>query len=208
TALLFGLTFAVLAVSQDAADAVLPDDCGESTTTTTSRYTVWAKGNGYTMKSTETTRSTSEVCDTDPWEYRRRKSICTRGPNAIFCVGVACADPQKTGYLIQRRLEGSNDPWTTTGSRCLGPDRPTVTPERVLSALRRIGLPKAELQTEPGFESGRTLVNFETNFYTDVKPVTRTFTLLGAQVTVKATPVSYTWHFDSGRPDETRTTTT
>jgi hypothetical protein len=44
--------------------------------------------------------------------------------------------------------------------------------------------------------------------YTTVDPVTRTFTLLGAQVTVEATPTSYTWHFDSGLPDGTRTTST
>jgi hypothetical protein len=78
----------------------------------------------------------------------------------------------------------------------------------VVRALHRTVLPDAELQTQPGFESGKTLVNFDTNFYTEVKPVNDTFVLLGQEVRVVATPVSYTWHFDSGRPDQTRWTST
>jgi hypothetical protein len=43
---------------------------------------------------------------------------------------------------------------------------------------------------------GRTLVNFDTNFYTaNDHPTTQTVTLLGQRITIEATPTSYTWHF-------------
>src|SRR5690606_12226429 len=83
--------------------------------------------------------------------------------------------------------------WVSEDPVCLGegqdpPSDPTVGVGDVLRALHRTGLPKAELQTQPGFKSGKTLVNFETNFYTEVEPVTDSFGLLGQQVRVEATP--------------------
>lgn len=144
--------------------------------------------------------------DSDPYEYRRLEKMC--GPaGSNFCTAVYCG-ADEVGYYVQRRLAGSNDPWQASGTDCVGPDGPSVTPVLVSQALRRIGLPDAKLQTQPGFDSGKTLVNFDTNFYTTAGPVTRTFTLLGERVTVRATPSSYTWHFDSGLPDDTRTTST
>ncbi len=55
---------------------------------------------------------------------------------------------------------------------------------------------------------GRTLVNFDTNFYTtNDNPTTQTVTLIGQQVTIEATPTQYTWHFDSGAADGVRCST-
>ena len=51
---------------------------------------------------------------------------------------------------------------------------------------------------------GRTLINFDTNFYTtNTHPTTQTVTLIGQQVTIEATPTEYTWHFGSGEGDQT-----
>ncbi|MGA9748671.1 MAG: hypothetical protein WBQ50_14520 [Nocardioides sp.] len=72
----------------------------------------------------------------------------------------------------------------------------------MLTALRRIGLPALEAQTQP---AGKTLVNFETIFYAEPEPFTRTITLLGQRVSVEATPATYTWHHGDG---STATTTT
>jgi hypothetical protein len=176
-----------------------------------SDYTAWANSSGYQITGSETTPAGSDCGggggDDDPWDYRYLENLC--GPAATsFCGTAMVCGPDEIGYFVERRLEGTNDPWQSNGTTCVGPDRPTVTPALVLEQVRRMGLPDAELQTQPGFESGKTLVNFDTNFYTTVDPVTRTFTLLGAQVTVEATPTSYTWHFDSGLPDGTRTTST
>ncbi|HYJ69633.1 MAG TPA: hypothetical protein VEX15_18425, partial [Nocardioidaceae bacterium] len=136
------------------------------------------------------------------------ESKCGTDATSNFCGAIGCGEPDQIGYYVERRLAGSNDSWQAAGTTCQGPTGPMVTPGLVLEALHRIGLPDAELQTEPGFKSGKTLVNFDTNFYTTADSVTETFTLLGEQVTVEATPATYVWHFDSGEPDQTRTTTT
>jgi hypothetical protein len=70
-----------------------------------------------------------------------------------------------------------------------------VTPGRVLSALRRIGLPALQVRTQP---EGKTLVNFETIFYADPRGFSRTVTMLGRQVQIVATPLSFTWHYGDG----------
>ena len=55
---------------------------------------------------------------------------------------------------------------------------------------------------------GKTLVDFDTNFYTtNTTPSTRTVTLIGQRVTIEATPSEYLWHFGSGSDDGDRATT-
>lgn len=105
--------------------------------------------------------------------------------------------------------------WAAVAPTCIGegealPPGRSVGPIDVLQALHRTGLPKAELQTQPGFDSGKTLVNLDTNFYTVVDPVTDTFTLLGQHVDVEATPSTYTWRFDDPTlgVDDVQTTST
>jgi hypothetical protein len=186
------------------------DECG-SQAASSSNYTGWAGTDSTTVQGTETTSSAS--CgdgggDGDPYDYRYVESKCGTDAASNFCGAIGCSEPDQVGYYVERRLEGSSDPWEAAGTTCQDPEGPIVTPGLVLAALHRIGLPDAELQTEPGFKSGKTLVNFDTNFYTTADSVTETFTLLGEQVTVEATPASYTWHFDSGELDQTRTTTT
>lgn len=58
-----------------------------------------------------------------------------------------------------------------------------VTPGIVGAAFRRIPLPAAELIVQP--PGGRTLVNFETNFYTERDEFTRAVTLLGRRVVLR-----------------------
>jgi hypothetical protein len=77
-----------------------------------------------------------------------------------------------------------------------------VTPGLVLQALRRVGLPALEVRTQP---ADKTLVNFDTIFYTKPATVTRTITLLGQRVDVEATPSSYTWNHGDGTDATTST---
>jgi hypothetical protein len=79
---------------------------------------------------------------------------------------------------------------------------PHVTPGLVLTAMRRIGLPALAAHTQP---AGKTLVNFATIFYTDPLPFSRTVTLLGRQVTIVATPQTFTWHYGDGMSSSTST---
>lgn len=79
---------------------------------------------------------------------------------------------------------------------------PQVTPGVVQTALQRIGLPSLQARTQP---KDKTLVNFATIFFTNPRAFTRTVTLLGQRVQLRATPSSYLWHYGDG---STATTTT
>ncbi|GAA3676735.1 hypothetical protein GCM10022237_40210 [Nocardioides ginsengisoli] len=73
----------------------------------------------------------------------------------------------------------------------------------IRTAFARLPLPAARLAIQP--PDGLTLVNFATNFFTtDTHPLLRRVTILGRQVTIRATPSTYTWAYGDG---ERRTTT-
>ncbi len=57
-------------------------------------------------------------------------------------------------------------------------------------------MPASELIIQP--PDGKTLVNFETNFYTEQQTLFRSVTLLGHKVDLRITVHSYLWHFDDG----------
>ena len=78
---------------------------------------------------------------------------------------------------------------------------PTVTPGLVLRAFRRIPLPASELVVQP--PGGRTLVNFETNFYTERGELTRVVRLLGQRVELRIWPDSFTWRYGDGASERT-----
>ena len=78
---------------------------------------------------------------------------------------------------------------------------PEVTPGLVLTAFRRVPLPASELVVQP--PGGRTLVNFETNFYTEQGEFTRVVRLLGQRVELRIWPESFTWHYGDGSSEET-----
>ena len=78
---------------------------------------------------------------------------------------------------------------------------PQVTPGLVLRAFRRVPLPASELVVQP--PGGRTLVNFETNFYTEQGEFTRVVRLLGQRVELRIWPESFTWHYGDGSSETT-----
>ena len=65
----------------------------------------------------------------------------------------------------------------------------------VLTALRRVGLPALTTHVQP---RGKTLVNFDTIFYTDPQQVSLDLTVLRQAVEVQASPTSYRWIFGDG----------
>jgi hypothetical protein len=90
--------------------------------------------------------------------------------------------------------------WVTLQSQCFGGTPPAVqppqvTPGDVLSALRRVGLPELQLHVQP---DNKTLVNFDTIFYTDPQPVSVDLRILGQAVDVTATATAYRWVFGDG----------
>jgi hypothetical protein len=198
---------AALAVANAPITAATSDDC-ESQTASSSSYTGWVGSDDVAVQSTESTNSADCGGDDDPYDYRQVESKCGTDAASNFCGAIGCGDPDQVGYYVERRLEGSDGPWEAAGTTCQGPDGPTVTPQRVLEALHRIGLPDAKLQTEPGFKSGKTLVNFDTNFYATADSVTETFTPARRGGHRRGVAGDVHLHFDSGEPDQTRTTTT
>lgn len=120
---------------------------------------------------------------------------------------LVCAEPSERLYRLWGR-DATTGAWSALSTQCFGetPEapnvpRPQVTPALVLREIQRIGLPTLRAMTQP---EGKTLVNFDTIFYTEAQPFTATVTLLGRRVDIVAQPTSYTWHHGDG----TTTTTT
>ncbi len=74
--------------------------------------------------------------------------------------------------------------------------QPAITNALVLRALRRVDLPASELSVQPG--DGRTLVNFDTNFFTEQGEFTRAVRLLGRRVELRIWPSRFVWRFGDG----------
>jgi hypothetical protein len=98
-----------------------------------------------------------------------------------------------------------NGSWSIVDTQCRDPRdignlRRSLTWQDVESAIRRVGIPTAEV-TAPGY----TLVNLETTFYTDPEPFARTLSIIGYTVDVEVTPTTYTWHWGDGETSTTQT---
>lgn len=117
---------------------------------------------------------------------------------------ICSEDPLGFQYQVWRALKG-DDNWSLAGLVCLGhPDELTnpITEVEVRRAFKELTWPEAELIIQP--PDGETLVNLPTIFYTpDTGPITQTVTLLGIDVEIEATPVSWTWHWAKDGDDAT-----
>lgn len=92
-------------------------------------------------------------------------------------------------------LELVADVFCHDAQQAMAPDEPAVvTTAMVANALARVELPPSELTVQP--PNGRTLVNFDTNFYTVSAVHRRSINLLGQTVQLEITPSSYSWHFE------------
>ncbi|NAZ85953.1 PKD domain-containing protein [Kineococcus indalonis] len=69
---------------------------------------------------------------------------------------------------------------------------PTITVEDV----RRVGLPAAAANVQPA--GGDVALNVPVNVYAHAGAVTREVQVLGFPVTIRATPVAFTWSFGDG----------
>lgn len=72
-----------------------------------------------------------------------------------------------------------------------------------LAALRVVPLPPSRLNIQP--PNGRTLVNFDTNFYADAAPFERSRRVLGRLIELRIRPVRFTWHYGDGASETTDT---
>ena len=65
------------------------------------------------------------------------------------------------------------------------------------AALRVLPLPGSNVEIQP--PNGRTLVNFDTNFYTQTGPLDRTVPILGQRVDLHIVPSRFGWRFGDGK---------
>lgn len=127
-------------------------------------------------------------------------TVKARCDNAGICASsVTCVENGEEGILYDVLRNG--DP---VGYVCVPEkEREKVDPgAAAMKAFKTYAWPASTLAIQP--PGGQTLVNFETIFYTtNSEPTVRQFTLLGSSITVRATPVTYVWHFGDGEEAET-----
>lgn len=120
--------------------------------------------------------------------------------NGGICVEhVECMEGGQAGYVHDVYMDG-----TDVGDVCVPENavQQVALSKLVIRQFKRIAWPSSELVVQP--RGGRTLVNFETNFYTpDHRSIDQSLTIAGQSVVIRAVPVSYTYYFG----DDTSTTT-
>ena len=102
---------------------------------------------------------------------------------------------------VREALEQGVNPFDFCDIPVEARDTIELTPDMVAAAFARIPLPPSKLIVQP--PNGRTLVNFETNFYTETEPFTRSVTLLGQRVALSITPATFGWRFGDGESRST-----
>lgn len=96
----------------------------------------------------------------------------------------------------------SDAPDTPPAAAAQEASAPRLTPGRILTAVREIGLPRLRLTVQPG---GETLVGLDTILHTEQPDFSRTISLLGSRVQLEAAATSYTWHHGDGTTQQTST---
>ena len=126
------------------------------------------------------------------------RPVCALSGGAVCHEGSLCADgsPQIFWWYV----DPSTGITTDSGFYCPGEDTPAPAPQLTIGmiarAFQRIPLPASPLNIQP--PNGRTLVNFDTNFFTEDQSFDRTVRLLGRRIDLHITVSAYTWHFDDG----------
>jgi hypothetical protein len=121
------------------------------------------------------------------------------GNGGICAEHVECNENGETGFVHDVYMDG-----TDVGDVCVPEDKVDQVDmaKLILREFKRIQWPSSELVVQP--PGGKTLVNFETNFYTlNKQPISQDVTIAGRRVTIQAVPTTYTFHFG----DEASTTT-
>ena len=135
----------------------------------------------------------------------RLSQLCTDSGDPGVCDNprscVSGSDPGTLYSVLRRPLTSPAASWEAFGVVCLTageePRFEVITWQRVFQVMKTLEWPEADLAIQP--VGGKTLVNFETNFFTNtIKPQVQTVQLLGRSVEIEATPASYTWHWGDG----------
>ena len=156
--------------------------------------------------------STGSVTSSPTVRYEYRSPCDSGVGNPNTGAGVCPASPCPPGSVQYRQWQVAAGGETPLGFVCSGngappavaaaaPLPPQVTDAMVLAAFRRVPVPELRSQSQPG---DKTLVNFDTIFFTEAEPLTRTVTILGQSVRLEIEPSSFTWEHGDGTSTTTR----
>ena len=145
--------------------------------------------------------STSASSHVVRYEYR---TACGAGLNGEGTCAVNTCPP---GEQVYRLWQTEPPPATADGLVCSGNGPPPVaaappqvTPGMVAAAFRRIPLPSLRSHSQP---ANKTLINFDTIFFTQAQPLTRNLTLLGQRVRLEIRPSRFEWVHGDGTTETT-----
>jgi hypothetical protein len=143
----------------------------------------------------------------DPAEIWVWKPICNQqNPQVPGGQGLCTNQMQcPRGETLMRRWRIRPLPHLSGDITCMpnaAANRPEITPALVLNAFRRIPLPRLVTHIQP---ADKTLINFDTIFYTAAHPFGRTVTLLGQRVHLAIRPSSFRWVHGDGTAATTTT---
>jgi hypothetical protein len=138
------------------------------------------------------------------FEWRTPCGIGLNGENP-HCPQNSCGP----GEFLYRLWQVAPPPERPLGLACSsdGPPAvaaapPQVTEAIILQAFRRIPLPSLISHSQP---ANKTLINFDTIFFTQAQPLTRQVRLLGQGVRLEITPSRFEWVHGDGTTETTST---
>ena len=116
------------------------------------------------------------------------------GNGGICAEHVECTEGGEAGFVHDVYMDG-----TDVGDVCVPQsevDEASIT-QLIIREFKRINWPSSDLVVQP--PGGKTLVNFETNFFTpDNVAIAQDLTIAGQAVTIRALPTTYTFNFGDG----------
>lgn len=121
------------------------------------------------------------------------------GNGGICAEHVECIENGQAGFVHDVFMDG-----TDVGDVCVPENEVDETniAQLIIRQFRRISWPDSNLVVQP--PKGKTLVNFETNFYTlDKTPIDQTVIVANRRVEIRAIPTTYTFDFGDGEATTT-----
>lgn len=147
--------------------------------------------------------SASATCQ---WTYPEYTQAASSGDGHTYVVAIQCAnggicadyiecnENGKTGFMHDVYVDG-----TDVGDVCVPEkdvDKVNIA-KLIIREFKSLSWPASDLVVQP--PGGKTLVNFETNFYTlNSQAIPKSVSVAGQAVEIRATPTAYRFNFGDG----------
>jgi hypothetical protein len=186
-------------------------DC--SAGSSTANNSVFAEATCEEHGEEHSTEAISTGSDSSPYytDYRLEIVCFIRSETGSQSAGCPPSAPDtcQPGQVLYQQFGLHQGQWETVGQQFCRDNEPgagalvpPVTPDLVAHAFQQIPLPSLRSVTQP---AEKTLINFDTIFYVDARPLHRTLNLLGQRVELEITPSTFRWVHGDGTTTETQT---